>query len=118
MLKVKLYKHKLLFMFVFFLQSCFKVTTYHQTKKLYYNQDSIDIVKKLGSPTEKKIIDINKEIYVYYVYSSIFDLVLNIEKFPYIGFYPLNRTGKEFWIILNNEKLKSSGYAKDFGKIF
>lgn len=115
--KIKLYRHKLLlFMFVFFLQSCSNITTLYQTKKLYYGQSSGDIVKKLGNPSEKKIINMSSEIYVYYVHSSIFDLFLNSEKFPYIGFYPFNRTGKEFWVVLNNGKLKTSGYVKDFGK--
>lgn len=111
------YKHKLvLFMLVFFLPSCSGIVTYYQTKGLFYGQDSKSILKAFGSPAEKKIIGKNKEIYVYYVHSSIFDMLLNSERFPYIGFYPLNRTGKEFWIVMNGGQLESSGYAGDIGK--
>lgn len=107
----------LYFFIVLILQSCGGITTTYHINRLNYGLDNKNIVKLMGKPAEKKIINENEKIYVYYIHSSVFDLFLNPERFPYIGFYPLNRTGKEFWIVLNNDELESSGYKNDI-KIF
>lgn len=111
-------KGKIIYIFIMLLlQSCASsITTPYQINRIFYGQSEKSIIKTMGSPAERKIINEDEKIFVYYIHSTIFDLFFNIERFPYLGFYPINRTGKEFWIILKNNRLKSSGYVKDLNK--
>jgi hypothetical protein len=68
----------------------------------------------MGNSDEKKVY-YDKNILVYYVHNSIFDMIF-AKNFPYIGFFPFNRTGKEFWVVLKDGGVIASGYAGDFGK--
>jgi hypothetical protein len=96
------------------LTSCTNIAHRHVTNDLYLGATAKEVVLVMGDgPAEKKSFG-GKEVMVYYVYSSIFDLIVNWEKFPYVGFYPLLSTGQEFWIILNDNRVESFGYAKNF----
>ena len=89
----------------------------YSLNKLKYGLNKEEVVNNVfgSKPFEKKIVDSSKEIYVYYIHSSLFELFLNKEKFPYIGFYPLNRTGREYWLLFDNkEGLIKSAYAKEW----
>lgn len=101
-----------------FLQSCSSsINTTYSLNNLRYGMSKNDVINNIfkSKPTEKKIIGKDKEIYVYYIHSSLFELFLNKEKFPYIGFYPLNRTGREYWLLFDNkEGLIKSAYAKEW----
>jgi hypothetical protein len=72
-----------------------------------------DVEAVLGRSEEKKIYQ-NKEILVYYLHNSLFDMILS-KNFPFVGFFPLVRTGKEFWIALENERVVAMGYIDNFG---
>ena len=99
------------------LQSCSIIIHRQTTNKLEYGLAKEEVVKIIGSaPSEKKYFG-NKEVMVYYLHSSVFDLIFS-NKFPYIGFYPFNITGDEFWIVLKNGIVVSFGYAKNYGYLF
>jgi hypothetical protein len=67
----------------------------------------------MGAVSEKKLY-FDKKILVYYVHSSVFDIVFS-KSFPYVGPFPFNRTGKEFWVVMENNVVIAFGYAGDFG---
>jgi len=86
------------------------------TPKFIYSSNNLqkglsktDVVDSFGEPSERRIFNRN-DVYVYYLHNSIFDLIFS-NKFPYIGFFPLNRTGKEYWIVFDE-----NGRLKYFGK--
>ncbi|MBR2141386.1 MAG: hypothetical protein IJ853_03430 [Rickettsiales bacterium] len=111
---------KCLVFLVFLLQSCYSVNSNYSLNKLKYGLSEEEIRKNVFScePAEKNIVDETKVVYVYYIHSSIFDLIFNSERFPYIGFYPINRTGKEYWLLVDKKDgLIKSGYAKNWNKI-
>lgn len=95
-----------------FLTGCFPLTNI-SINKLYYKQPKNEVLKIMGNPSEKKIY-YTKEYYVYYIHRDIFDLFINTSKFPYFGIYPLLRTGKEFWIIFDNNELVSFGNKDNY----
>jgi hypothetical protein len=98
-----------------FLASCVNIVHRHTTNELQLGKRREEVMAIMGGePDEKKIYG-SREVLVYYIHSSIFDLFTNGEKFPFVGFYPLFSTGREFWIILNNNRIEAFGYAKDFG---
>lgn len=94
------------------LTACFPTTNY-TTKKLYYKQPKEEVLKIMGKPFSKKAF-YTKEYYVYYIHNDIFDLIITTSKFPYFGFYPFMRTGKEFWIIFENEEIISFGNSTNY----
>ncbi len=96
------------------LTSCFPLHT-KVSNKLYYNQSSKDVIEKIGQPDFLQRY-YSKEIYGYYVHDSIFDLFINTKKFPWIGFYPFLRTGKEFYIILDDNKVVAYGLKSNFSQ--
>ena len=96
------------------LTSCFPLHT-KVSNKLYYNQSSNDVIEKIGQPDFSQRY-YSKEIYGYYVHDSIFDLFINTKKFPWIGFYPFLRTGKEFYIILDDNKVVAYGLKSNFSQ--
>jgi hypothetical protein len=73
-----------------------------------------DVEAVLGQSEEKKIYQ-NKEILVYYLHNSLFDMIFS-KNFPFIGFFPLVRTGKEFWVVLEDGRVTAAGYADNFGR--
>jgi hypothetical protein len=73
---------------------------------------SKEVIKVMGRSDEKKL-GFGKNILVYYLHSSIFDLFFS-KNFPYIGPYPFNRTGKEYWVVLKDDKVVAFGYLSDF----
>jgi hypothetical protein len=84
------------------------------TNDLKKSMSEQEVETVMGKSEEKKVY-YNKNILVYYVHNSIFDMIFS-KNFPYIGFFPFNRTGKEFWIVLEDEGVVAFGYAGDFGK--
>lgn len=104
-----------------FLQSCSSsINTTYNLSNLKYGISKKNVIDNVfkSKPAEKKIIDKDKEIYVYYIHSSLFELFLNIERFPYIGFYPINRTGREYWLLFDSEEgLIKSAYAKEWNTL-
>ena len=97
---------------MFLLSGCFPLTNI-STNKLYHKQSKDEVLKIMGKPSEKRVY-YTKEYYVYYLHRDIYDLFLNKNKFPYVGFYPLLRTGKEFWVIFDNNELVSFGNKDNF----
>jgi hypothetical protein len=72
-----------------------------------------DVKSIIGDSSERKLYR-EKDILVYYIHNSVFDLFFS-KTFPYFGFFPFNRTGKEFWVVLKDDKVIAFGYATDFG---
>ena len=68
------------------------------------------LIKEIKLDLEKN--DENKEIYIYYVHDSILDLFLT-PRFPFIGFYPINRTGEEFWLLFEYNSLVKTSKRND-----
>lgn len=95
------------------LQSCSGIIYSQMTNKLSNNLTKSQVIEILGTePFEKKFKNDN-EVMVYYVHSSVFDLIFP-KKFPYFGFYPFSLTGQEFWIVLKNGKVLTFGSADNF----
>jgi hypothetical protein len=84
------------------------------TNNLDVSMTKQDVIKVMGHNDEKRLIQ-GDEVLVYYMHNSVFDLFFT-KSFPFVGFYPFNRTGKEFWIVLKDGKVASFGYPADFGK--
>lgn len=101
-----------LLLILFFLCGCFPLTNV-SINKLQYKQSMKDVVKIMGNPTERKVY-YTKDYFVYYIHRDIYDLFINTSKFPYIGFYPFMRTGKEFWVIFENNELVSFGNKENY----
>ena len=102
---------KLLCIGFLFLNSCIGIIAY-STNKLKTGQTSEEVIKNLGKPLEKKSLN-NIEYYVYFTHNNLFDFFTS-EKPPYIGFYPLIRSGKEYWVLLQNDIVIGFGNAKNF----
>ncbi|MDR2077936.1 MAG: hypothetical protein LBP39_03145 [Rickettsiales bacterium] len=95
--------------------SCANITHRYVTSGLQAGSTREEAVLAMGyEPAEKKSFG-GRDVMVYYLYSSIFDFIINGDKFPFFGFYPLLATGQEFWIILNKDKVEAFGYARNFG---
>lgn len=105
---------KQMLIILFFLTSCLPNTT-NITNKLYYRQPREEVVKVFGKPNIVQGF-YDKEILVYYLYESIFDLIFTSRKIPYLAFYPLIRTGNPYYIILENNKVVSFGFSNNFHK--
>jgi hypothetical protein len=86
------------------------------TNDLKKSMSEREVIAIMGNSEEKRSY-YDKNILVYYIHSSIFELIFTKTP-PYIGFFPLNRTGKEFWVILENDKVTAFGYSKNFGDRF
>ena len=82
-------------------------TSKYSLNKLYYGQSKDDVVDIMGNAYTKRILDKDKEMYIYYVHDSVLDLILT-SRFPFIGFYPINRTGKEVYLYFENDRLIKS----------
>lgn len=96
------------------LQSCNGIIYSQMTNKLSNDLTKSQVIDILGTePFEKKSKNDN-EVMVYYVHSSVFDLIFP-KRFPYFGFYPFSLTGQEFWIVLKNGKVSTFGSANNFG---
>jgi len=100
-------------MLIFLLNSCLPLTSY-SLKNVNVSDTKEKVVDTLGKPYTKRIY-YNKEFMVYYIHDSFFSLFFNTKEFPFIGFYPFLRTGTEYWIILEDNKVVASGPAKNFG---
>jgi len=94
---------------IFFLTSCFPTTNY-SLKKLRLNDSKPMVLKIMGKPSSISM-HYNKEFLVYYIHDDFFDLIFP-SKFPFVGFYPLTRTGKKYWIVLEDGHLISYGEAE------
>lgn len=104
---------KLMYTLMFlFLNACFPLTN-NSLKKISANDSKEQVIEVLGSPYTKKIY-YNKEFLVYYVHDDFFSLFFNSSEFPFVGFYPFLRTGTEYWVILENDKVVSSGTARNY----
>lgn len=99
------------FFLAFLLTGCFPLTG-NAIKKINVSDSKESVVGTLGKPYSKKA-SYNKEFYVYYIHDSLFDLFLS-SKFPFVGFYPLMRTGNEYWIIFENDRVVAFGDARNF----
>ncbi|GMO56470.1 MAG: hypothetical protein Ta2D_01430 [Rickettsiales bacterium] len=103
---------KYIFCFLLFvLCGCFPLTT-RGISRVDIGDNKEQVIKKVGSPFYKMEY-YTKQHLVYYFYDDFFSLFF-ADKFPYIGFYPLLRTGTEYWIILDNNKVISHGRAKAY----
>lgn len=102
-----------IFIIFLFLSGCFPLTS-NSLKKLSVNDTEEQVIKTLGKPFSKKVY-YNKVFLIYYIHDDFFSIFFNLKKFPFIGFYPLLRTGDEYWIIMEDNKLVSFGSAKNFG---
>lgn len=110
---MKVRQFSLLLVLFFVLSSCFPVTS-NSLKKININNTEEEVIRILGKPFSKKAY-YTKEYLVYYVHDSFFDVFFNKDQFPFIGFYPILRTGSEYWIIMDNGKVVAFGLSKNFG---
>ena len=101
-------KNLLILGVVLLLSSC-ALNTNYSLNKLYYGQSKNEVIRIMSTPSSKRILDQNREVYIYYIHDSLLDLFLT-SKFPFVGFYPINRTGKEIHLYFeNNELVKTVG---------
>lgn len=110
----------IIFVLLFLITSCSGIGINSSLIKLEYGMSKNEVINDVFKlkPTEKKIVDKDHEIYVYYIHSSLFDFFFNRERFPYVGFYPINRTGKEYWLMFNSKiGLVKSSYANEWGRV-
>lgn len=110
----KIKSKKTILLLFFLLVSCFPLHS-KISNKLYYNQPKEDVKKKMGKPDFSQRY-YSKEIYGYYLHESIYDLFINSKRFPWIGFYPFLRTGKEFYVIFDDDKVVSYGFKSNFSQ--
>lgn len=92
--------------------ACFPLTS-NSLKHINVNDTEKQVIKILGSPFSKKVYR-NKTFLVYYVHDDFFSIFFNIKKFPFVGFFPFLRTGEEYWVILENDKVIAFGSSRNF----
>ena len=97
---------------ILFLSSCFPLTS-NSLNKIEIGDSKEHVVKKLGKQYTQKGY-YNKTFLVYYVHDSFFEIFFNAKEFPFIGFYPFLRTGKEYWVVIENNKVVSFGNADNY----
>ena len=66
----------------------------------------------MGKPSSTNIY-YDKEVFVYYIHDDFIDLLFT-NKFPFIGFYPLLRTGKKHVVVLEDGHLISHGRGLEY----
>lgn len=93
--------------------SCLPLTS-NGFKNIHVNYSAEQVIDVLGEPATQNEF-YSKKYMVYYVHDSVFSLFFNLDQFPFVGFYPLLRTGTEYWVILDNNKVVGFGPAKRFG---
>lgn len=103
----------LFFIILILLTSCFPLTS-NGLKNIKINDNETEVFKKIGKPFSKKAY-YNKTYWVYYVHDDLFSIFSNFRKFPFIGFYPFLRTGEEYWIIIEDNRVVAWGLSKNFG---
>jgi hypothetical protein len=96
---------------------CTSVTHIHLTNRLRNGIGKEEVVSTMGSEPAEKMAFGGKEVLVYYLHASVFDLIFNQKRLPYVGFYPLLQTGREYWIVLerDRDRVVAFGYAENFG---
>lgn len=103
---------KTLFVLSFILVAgCFP-TTNVAINKIDVGMTKKQVTKVMGKPYSTNAF-YNKDFFVYYVHEDFIDLFIS-KKFPFIGFYPIIRTGTEYWIVLENARVVSYGEARHF----
>lgn len=100
------------FIFIFLLTGCFPLT-YNSIKKISVSDSKKEVQRILGKPYSKKAY-YNKDFFVYYIHEDFIDIFFTAKKFPFVGFYPILRTGNEYWIIFEDNKVASFGDAKNY----
>lgn len=93
---------------IFLITSCFPSTN-RGLNKLRLNDSKYMVVKIMGKPSSTSI-HYDKEILTYFIHDDFFDLIFS-SKFPFVGFYPLLRTGRKHWVILEKGHLISHGQS-------
>ncbi|MDR1495096.1 MAG: hypothetical protein LBI29_03635 [Rickettsiales bacterium] len=102
--------------FVLAVVACANVNFIHLTKELRTGDTREEVVSAMGgNPAEQKA-SVRMDVLVYYLHASIFDLVFSQKRAPFVGFYPLLLTGREFWIVVDRgrDRTVAFGYAEDF----
>ena len=100
-------------LFCFLCTSCLPLTS-NGFKNIHVNYSAEQVIDVLGEPATQNEF-YSKKYMIYYVHDSVFSLFFNKNVFPFIGFYPLLRTGTEYWVILDYDKVVGFGPAKQFG---
>jgi outer membrane protein assembly factor BamE (lipoprotein component of BamABCDE complex) len=95
-----------------FLLACFPLTS-NSLNKIRVGDSREHVINVLGKQYTKKAY-YSKTYLVYYIHDSFFEIFFNSKEFPFIGFYPLIRTGKEYWVIIDNDKVVSFGNANNY----
>lgn len=111
-MRIRIVKLILLFFVSILLSSCFPLTS-NSLKKIHLNDSEKDVTNVLGKPFSKKA-HYSKEQLVYYIHDDFFSIFFNLKKFPFIGFYPLLRTGEEYWIVIEEGKVVSFDSASNY----
>jgi hypothetical protein len=88
------------------LNGCFALTPYSM-KNLNVGMTRKEVRKIMGQPYSCAYGN-GKEYDSYYLHRGVFDLFLDTN-FPFVGFYPLRRTGKEHYVVYKKGKLVSYG---------
>ncbi|MDD2840074.1 MAG: hypothetical protein PHY80_03005 [Rickettsiales bacterium] len=108
-----MYKKYLSITLFLLLAACFPLTG-NGLKHVDVQDTKEEVIQKIGNPYSKRAF-YNKEYMIYYVYDDIFGLFFTKDRLPFIGFYPFLRTGSEYWVILEDNKVVAFGSAKNFG---
>lgn len=79
-----------------------------------------EVQANFGSP-HSTLINGNLTILVYYLNDSVFSFFTS-SRFPFVGIYPLARTGTEYWLVFQHqedgtEKLIFAGTRIDYLKL-
>ena len=97
------------------LNGCFALTPY-ALNKVEIGMDRQELKRVMGKPYTTKFGN-DKEYQTFYLHRDIYDLFITQTKFPFIGIYPLMRTGQETYVVLENGRVISYGdrniYHKD-----
>lgn len=94
--------------------SCSPLTPYAMND-VKHNMTKQQVVSRLGKPYSVKTVR-DVEFLTYFVHEDVMDLFLT-NRFPFILPYPFVRTGSEYWVILENDKVIGAGSGnQDFGK--
>jgi hypothetical protein len=95
---------------------CTNVSHVYLTNDLTTGSTRAEAISAMGSEPTRKMASAKMDVLVYYLHASVFDLVFSPQKAPFVGFYPLLRTGQEFWVVLDRarDKVVAFGYAENF----
>jgi len=89
------------------LNGCFALTP-HSLNKISAGMSKEETVGIMGKPYSTKYMK-GEEYSVYYLHEDVIDLFFRQNKFPFIGIYPILRTGQEYYIVYKDDVVVAYG---------